>query len=425
MLYRLTRPFATITLGIYFRKIYVSNREVIPADKPVIFAANHPTAFIDPCLLACFQNRRLYFLARGDLYVNSFFIKKLYDLYGLIPVFRREDAGYSGVKTNFESFDRTFEALRKNKAVMILAEGRTKHEKRLRPLRKGTARIVLGAQEKYGELDIQVIPVGINYTNSDRFRSEVMIHFCEPIRVQDYAAMDEENQARAVNLLTNEIGERLLRSVVHIEEVKDDAWVERLLQMKHNERVSGFWPVVVASNHPLLEEKALADKVNAMSESQKLRLKNRVELYFATLQKAGITDKGLVDHNSYNLPGALVLGLGWLPFVSGFLLNALPVWAGTALATKLASSIEFRASMAVVFGAFAWLFYWLAWVLAGILFAKAWLWLLVFLIPLLGCFYIFYKDYDVRWKACKDVALLEDERVEALVKLREEVLRGL
>lgn len=425
MFYSLTRPFAKIALGIYFRKIYVSNKENIPRDKPVILASNHPTAFIDPCLLACFQERPLHFLARGDLYISNVFIRKLYDVYRMIPVFRREDAGYSGVKTNFESFDRTFDALKENKTVMILVEGRTKHEKRLRPIRKGTARIVFGAREKYGDLDIFIVPVGINYTNSDKFRSEVMIDFGEPVRVKDYADVAEKNQARAVNLLTNEIETRLARSVVHIEDVKDDEWVEQLLEMKHNERVSGFWPVVVKNRNPFLEEKALADRINAMSVSQKLRLKNKVDLYFSTLNKAGITDKGLVDHTSYSLPGALVLGLGWLPFVFGYLLNILPVGLGVQLANKLAPSIEFRASMAGVFASFAWLIYWLAWMLTAILSGETWVWVVALLIPALGYFYVFYKDYDTRWKACKDVALLEDERIESLTRLREEVLADL
>jgi 1-acyl-sn-glycerol-3-phosphate acyltransferase len=418
MFYSITRPFAKIALGLYFRKIYLTNREVIPKDKPLILASNHPTAFIDPCLLACYQKRPLHFLARGDLYVGNVFIRKLYDAYRMIPVFRRHDAGYSGVKTNFESFDRTFDALNENKAIMILAEGRTKHEKRLRPLMKGTARIVFGAWEKYGELDIFIVPVCINYTNSDKFRSEVMIDVREPIRVKDYVPLYEENQARAVSLVTDEIARRLMEGVIHIEDPKDDSWVEKLLVMKHNERKSGFWPVVVVDRSPLEQEKALTDQINTMPESRKLQLKGQVENYFSLLEKAGITDRGLVDHTSYNFPGAMILGLGWLPYMAGFVLNVFPVMLGSGIATKLAAAIEFRASMAVVFAAFLWLFYWLMWLTAAVIFGKSWLWAMVVLIPLLGLFYVFYRDIDFRWKACKEVALLDDDKVEALSALR-------
>ena len=425
MFYELTRPFAKIAIGIYFRKIYLSNKEAIPKDKPVILATNHPTAFIDPCVMACYQGRPLHFLARGDLYVNNFFIRKLYDVYRMIPVFRRDDAGYSGVKTNFESFDRTFDALKENKTVMILAEGRTKHEKRLRPLMKGTARIVFGAREKYGDLDIYIVPVGINYTNSDKFRSEVMVDIGEPIRIRDFAPVYEENQAKAINLLTQEMAKRMGDSIIHIEDPKDDVWVEKLLEMKHNERESGFWPVAVADRKPFLEEKKITDTINAMSDSKKLRLKSQLENYLTALKKTGVTDKGLVDHSSYNLPGAILLGIGWLPYMAGYLLNALPVMLGDRIATRLASSIEFRASMSGVFASFLWLFWWMIWILAAAISGQTWLWVIVVLIPVLGYFYVFYKDINDRWQTCKDVALLEDEQIETLLELRQNVWKEL
>ena len=79
MLYNIVRPFAKIALGLYFRKIYIANREAIPDDKPVILAANHPTAFIEPCILACWLVQPLSFIARGDLYVNSLILRKISD----------------------------------------------------------------------------------------------------------------------------------------------------------------------------------------------------------------------------------------------------------------------------------------------------------------------------------------------------------
>ncbi len=37
---------------LFFRKIYLNNTYGVPTDKPVLLAANHPTAFVDPLLLA-------------------------------------------------------------------------------------------------------------------------------------------------------------------------------------------------------------------------------------------------------------------------------------------------------------------------------------------------------------------------------------
>ncbi|NJL77450.1 MAG: hypothetical protein HC892_22855 [Saprospiraceae bacterium] len=48
------RPFARFGLLAFCKKIYVSGAENIKTDRPVILASNHPTAFLEPCILACF-----------------------------------------------------------------------------------------------------------------------------------------------------------------------------------------------------------------------------------------------------------------------------------------------------------------------------------------------------------------------------------
>ncbi len=421
MLYSLTKPFAKITLATYFRKIYLTNREVLPKDKPVILAANHPTAFIEPCILSCWLDRPLSFIARGDLYLNNFFVRKLYDWYRMVPVFRIDDAGYAHLKSNYDSFERVFDALGKKKTVMILAEGRTKHEKRLRPIMKGTARIVFGTLEKYGDLDIHVVPVGVNYTDSDHFRNEVMIDFGEPIRATEYTEIYRENPARAINLMTQEIGKRLVERVVHIENTADDDLVEWLLEMKRSEREEKVIPAYVPDPKPLREEKEIADKINAMPAEEKQVLRKRTEAYFSALNEKEITDQGLMDHVSYSVSSAVFLGIGWVPYLIGYLLNFLPLKFGDTLSRKLAKTIEFRASLSVVFSAFAYLFYWFIWLLAAVIFRETWLFAMLAIIPLSGYFAVIYRDIDQRWKATKKVSFLEEEEVEALVKRREQV----
>ncbi len=72
-MYHLVRPFASLALKVQFRKIYFSGVDRIPKDKPVILAVNHPTAFLEPCVVACFQPQALHFLVRGDLFKKRFF----------------------------------------------------------------------------------------------------------------------------------------------------------------------------------------------------------------------------------------------------------------------------------------------------------------------------------------------------------------
>ncbi|MCB0520907.1 MAG: 1-acyl-sn-glycerol-3-phosphate acyltransferase [Lewinellaceae bacterium] len=421
MFYEITRPFAKVALGTYFRKIYISNMEVLPKGKPIILASNHPTAFIEPCILSCWLENPLSFLARGDLYVNNFFVRKLYDWYRLTPVFRRDDIGYAGLKSNYDSFRKCYEALRDKKTLMILAEGRTKHEKRLRPLMKGTARIVFGSFEQDGDLDIHLVPIGVNYVNSDSFRSDVMIDLGEPIRISEYIPMYQKNSARAVNAVTDELTKRLAARVIHIDSPEDDEWVEHLLEMNRNERPDPLFPDFSTDPKPLFEEHAIAQRVNDMEQPEKEALKTAVLRYFSSLKNAGVTDYGLVKQGEYLLAGGMGLAVFWLVYLIGYLLNCPPVLTGNWLANKLTKSIEFRAAVSIVLSAFLYLFYLMAWVVAGLVSGKYFLCLAVVVLPLLGYFTIKYMDFEKSWKAKGKAAKLPAKVYEDLLLERESI----
>src|SRR6195952_1693484 len=53
---------------LYFRMSRIG-REHIPADGPVIFAANH-RSFLDPFVIACMSRRPLYYVAKQELFAK-------------------------------------------------------------------------------------------------------------------------------------------------------------------------------------------------------------------------------------------------------------------------------------------------------------------------------------------------------------------
>jgi len=214
MLYRLVRPVARYVLCYYYRNIDLTGLENIPAHAAVILAANHPTAFIEPCVLACFQPRTLWFLARGNLFKNRFYNALLAAIH-ILPVFRIEDGGYGRVKDNFGTFETCFRALSQGKVIMNLAEGKCIHEKALRPLRKGTARLALGALQRDSTLrEVYIVPVGCNFTHAARVRDQVMIRFGEPIRSSEFMDEFRRNEATAIKSLTAHLRSRLNPLVV-------------------------------------------------------------------------------------------------------------------------------------------------------------------------------------------------------------------
>ena len=88
MLYKILKWLLYLTTKAYFSSIYVKGRDFIPPEgKPVIFAVNHPSSFMDPILLAVEIDRSLYFLARGDIFKNKI-AQWIFNKLHMIPIYK-------------------------------------------------------------------------------------------------------------------------------------------------------------------------------------------------------------------------------------------------------------------------------------------------------------------------------------------------
>jgi glycerol-3-phosphate O-acyltransferase/dihydroxyacetone phosphate acyltransferase len=225
MLYKLFLWLFRLTANAYFRSIYIKGKENIPKDKPVIFAANHPSSFMDPILLGVNLNRSLYFLARGDIFKNKM-VRKLFDKLHMIPVYK-PDLSPDQVHKNEMIFEKCYEYLERNKAVMIFPEGISKTERRLRPIKTGIARIALGAEEKNNfNLDLCIVPIGLNYSNPHYFKSDVFVNIGAPISVSEYQEDFLKDSKEGVLQLTDRVKSELEKRIVIIE----DEQLEKLIR---------------------------------------------------------------------------------------------------------------------------------------------------------------------------------------------------
>ena len=90
----------------------------------------------------------------------------------------------------------------------------------LEPVKGGAARIAILAMEK-GAKAIDIVPVGLNFEDKERFRSSVWVRFGEPISLAEWLREQEGRIPKAARELTKEIGLRLRDLVIHLE---DAAW---------------------------------------------------------------------------------------------------------------------------------------------------------------------------------------------------------
>ena len=203
MFYKFLKILVGFSLKIFFKKIFVSGIEHIKIDKPQLIASNHPNGFLEPLIMACYFPKDLHFLVRGDVFDKKWLRPILISTHQ-IPIFRFRD-GFSKLRENAGTMDESFKILMENKNLLIFAEGGTESVKKLRPLQKGIARIAFQVLEKDPELDLEIIPTGINFTYPTRFNKEVMLQVGEPIKVKPYFALYLTDKNKAIDQLLSDI----------------------------------------------------------------------------------------------------------------------------------------------------------------------------------------------------------------------------
>lgn len=426
MLYAAVRPLAKIGLRLYYRRIDLANTENIPQNAAVILAANHPTTFIEPCILACYLDTPLHFLARGDFFKNPIAASLLKGVH-IIPVFRLRDGGFKKVKTNYASFDRSHQVLAQHKTLMILAEGRCIHEKRLRPIRKGTARIALGALENTSLDEVYIVPIGVNFTYPERVRSDVMINCGKAIKASEYFSAYKEKPSQAINQLTQELKDRLTNEVVIIDDIRDESLVENLLRIYRTEQSVPLNISYTTENKHLRAEKRIANRVNNLDEQEKTALTALSNDYFSRLQRMRVSDAAFNGNYQEEQKRTSTVFMGLLPALILLCWHLPPVLFSQWFAGVKIKTLEFAGPVKWAGLLITYLFYSLIWLFSGLALSSWWP-IIVAVIGLLSAKPIIrYAEIGQRWleawrvrrQAEHERIYLKDVRRELLAKTTE------
>ncbi|MCH6200455.1 lysophospholipid acyltransferase family protein [Aquiflexum sp. LQ15W] len=183
------RLIVKLALHVYFSKIKVHGADNIPKGKAVLIVSNHQNALIDPILIATHTNLKPHFLTRASVFKKSF-VAKLLDFIRMIPIYRVRD-GINNMEKNNETFEKSVNILLEKGSIVIFAEGNHSNQRNLRPLKKGFARIAYQALEREPDLDLVILPVGINYSNHRFSGSKVSLTFGAPISPREYIPLFE------------------------------------------------------------------------------------------------------------------------------------------------------------------------------------------------------------------------------------------
>ncbi len=439
MLYSFLKFLVGIAVRVFFRSVEWKNEEKIPKGKvPLLFVANHPGTFMDPIVIASHIKQEVFFLAKAEVF-RSKFAAWILPKFNVIPVYRKQDDA-TLMHKNDETFVRCYDHLSKRGCILIFPEGISLVERKLRKIKTGAARITLGAEANNDfKLGVKIVPIGINYSHTIQFQSNLFMNVGEPIEVGSYENAYKQDQFAAAEDLTDKIRERLEELIIA---VKDDE-IERLVKQ-----------IEIIYKAKILEErgvsvrdaaqdydvtKRIADAVKHFSDTDPQRvttIKSEVENYMSTLERLRISDKWLdsISKGGSILAGSLstflYLILGFPLYLFGLLTNYLPYKIPYFFARKMTDRPEFYAAIIMAIGIFTFIiFYSLQIYFVQHLFHNALLTLGCFiLLPISGFFAYKYWKRFVNVKGKIVVVTLFMKRsaiISSLVNQRDNILKEL
>jgi glycerol-3-phosphate O-acyltransferase/dihydroxyacetone phosphate acyltransferase len=380
------------TFRVFFRRIFYSNLKKVPLNKPLLFVGNHQNSFMDGILVGSYLPQPIHFTMRADMFRKSFARFCLHEL-NVAPVYRIEE-GLENVLKNLDTFTDIYDILKKNGNFIMFSEGICVQEKRLQNLRKGTARLAFGAEEKYG-LDVHIVPVGINYTYPAKFRKEVMINFHDPFSIKELKDLYKEHPAKALLAFNEKCAAGLRKEVIIIEDPANDWLAEKLFIITRNNLILPFFKWRFDSDDRRMLEKSVSEKINYLSNiSQETiaSLKQKVKEYTDLLDSNHLTDENVARKLDWGWLRYFTIIAGLPLFIAGYISNLLPFIIPRSICNKLIKDLRFFSSLYISSGTLLYLIYFPVILILAAVFA-GWIGLLLGLfVPVTGYLVLFYQE---------------------------------
>jgi len=343
------------SLYLFYRKIDIIGAETVPKTGPIIFAPNHQNALMDALLILCTKNRQPVFVARADIFQKPLIIAALHFL-RILPIYRKRDGGNSS-DNNQETFDLILKILLSGQSVGIMPEGVHNEIKRLRMLQKGVFRLAMLAQEKYGKTPvIKIVPVGIEYTSTNKIRSDVIVRYGKVVELSGFYDIYAENPAKAFKQMQDVLMEKMREGMIDIANEQHYSEIERLRVLYLRRAVLRLGLNYRNAEHRLqAQQKIIAalQQYAASNPGEMSALCRTVRDYLDIIKKYNLSDD-VIEHQPCSLAGLSgrsLLALVGIPFwILGLLFNYLPYKLSSFASRKVkdpqfVSSVQFVAGL--------------------------------------------------------------------------------
>lgn len=363
MLYSFLRFLMRITVRVFFRSIHVSGKDNIPDKAPLIIVANHPSTFMDPIIIATILKRKIFFLAKGEVF-NSRFAKWLLPKFNMIPVYRKQD-NPDELHKNEETFDKCFEHLENGGVILIFPEGTSITERKLRKIKTGAARIALGAEAKNNfQLGVKILQIGLNYSDPHAFRSDLMVRIDKPTAVADFEAAYRADKFKTAHQLTETIKDRLEEHMITVENEQLDELLKNIETIYKLKLANDLGLSLKEKEDGFSLSKTISDRIDYFykNDTERVeRIAQKVKGYLRSLEKIGLSDTIIQSKNRQfwvsNIISVLYTVIGFPFFLYGLINNYIPYRIPGLVAKKMAAQKEYYGPIAMVTGLFTFLIF--------------------------------------------------------------------
>jgi 1-acyl-sn-glycerol-3-phosphate acyltransferase len=413
----------TTGLRFFYRHIQVTGLENVPAKGPVIIIANHASSLMDAALLGILLKRPAYFFARGDVFINKA-VQKTLSWFHMMPVHNHE-AGRHTLEANNDSFSEGQKILSAGGIVVFFPESTSHTERQLLPFRKGIFRIAFKtAADNNFSFEIPVIPVGITYEHPVACRTEVQVHACNPMLLSAYKDSYKENPAATLLHISKDAWLLMGKKVLHIENKNRLQTAEYCLIINRNNYPAYTSSWKIKSAEKLQQEQMICQKINSATETEFENIQQQSASYFDELVKYRLDDKTIAPSFSFTTWKKILLWAGFPFYLTGLILNGLPVLIARLIADKKVYRADFYSWIFVVCYSFLY-FFWLIILLAsGIAFGWQYGVALLAVMILTGIFSYLYKDWLKEAGQKEKLKRLTEDQFNHLRKNRDGILKG-
>lgn len=325
LFYVTLRAYVKLAMRLFYRRWQIVHLDKAGETGSILFSANHQNAFMDPLVILQSQPKIPVFLTQAAVFKSSALVRWFFDLLYMLPIYRERDKVNTLIK-NEEVFVKCQDYLLKGRhPIGIFTEGSHSFKRTIRPLKKGICRLAFETLERNPNLDIKVIPVGLNYNDHIAFQTEVLVIFGEPIPVKPYFEEYLKNKALGYKLLLDDIRIKMGEIIINIP--NDENYEKVHEQWLKSRRLSGDLLNDLKENQALVQriingEPGKGEQLNKERKAGEKKRKKTLRIFLFPI------------------------------WIYGWFNNLIPVWITRLLLKAMVKDHHFASSVKFVLGAF-------------------------------------------------------------------------